>query len=302
MSLGESAQPPAADLPSAPASVEQAKQPPAVELPPAVPAAGGPAKPPGTGQDATRPGRRGLLVETALVLGVSLGASAVWSTLAIIRRLTEQVALNRQTSTLNPTITPDRPWLDLAYQLAGIALALVPVALAVHLLRRDDRTATNRIGLDLRRPWSDLWRGSALAAVVGLPGLGLYLAARAVGINTQVQAAGLSPVWWAVPVLLLAAVQNAVLEEVIMIGYLLTRWRQAGVNTLVAITMSAVIRGTYHLYQGFGAFVGNVVMGLLFGWVFTKTKRVGPLIVAHALLDVVAFVGYQLFAGRLSWL
>ncbi len=269
---------------------------------------GQPAQPPAAGVAPTAgagsivPGRRALLVETALVLGVSLGASAVWSLLAIIRRLTEQVALNRQTSTLNPTITPDRPWLDLAYQLAGIGLALVPVALAVHLLRRDDRTAATRIGFDLRRPWSDLWRGTVLAAVVGLPGLGLYLAARAVGINTQVQAAGLSPVWWAVPVLLLAAAQNAVLEEVIMIGYLLTRWRQAGLTAWMAITVSAVIRGTYHLYQGFGAFLGNVAMGVLFGWVFTRTKRVGPLIVAHTLLDVVAFVGYQLFAGRLSWL
>ena len=38
-------------------------------------------------------------------------------------------------------------------------------------------------------------------------------------------------------------VQNAVLEEVVMIGYLLTRWRQAGVATGVAVVGSAVLRG-----------------------------------------------------------
>ena len=62
-----------------------------------------------------------------------------------------------------------------------------------------------------------------IAACIGIPGLGLYLVAKALGINTQVQASGLTDQWWTVPVLILAAVQNAVLEEVIMVGYLFTR-------------------------------------------------------------------------------
>lgn len=66
--------------------------------------------------------------------------------------------------------------------------------------------------------------------------------------------------------------------------------------------MSALIRGAYHLYQGFGGFLGNLVMGLVFGLVYRRTGRVGPLIVAHTLLDVVAFVGYALLRGHLSWL
>ena len=34
---------------------------------------------------------------------------------------------------------------------------------------------------------------------------------------------------------------------------------------------SAVLRGSYHLYQGFGGFVGNIVMGLVFGRVWQRT-------------------------------
>ena len=245
--------------------------------------------------------RRTVLIETALVLGVSLGASALWSVLAIVRRLTEGVALSQQTARMNTSVTPDRPWLDLAYQLAGIALALVPVALAVHLLTRD-RVRPAMIGLDRLAPWRDLAAGAGLAALVGVPGLAFYLAARAVGLNATVSAAGLADVWWAVPVLILAAVQNAVLEEVVMVGYLFTRWRQAGCSPLVVVVASAVIRGTYHLYQGFGGFLGNVAMGLLFGWVFRRTSRVMPLVVAHALVDVVAFVGYATLHGRVGWL
>ncbi|MCA1782894.1 MAG: CPBP family intramembrane glutamic endopeptidase [Dermatophilaceae bacterium] len=246
--------------------------------------------------------RRTLLSETALVLGVSLGASAIWSVLSIIRKATAEVALSAQTTAMNSSVTPDRPWLDLAYQLAGITLALVPVVLALHLLRREDPHPAVSMGFDLRRPAQDVLLGLGLTAVIGLPGLGLYVLSRELGMNTTIAAANLVDVWWAVPVLVLAAVQNAVLEEVVMIGYLFRRWAQAGWGTWQIIVASALIRGTYHLYQGVGGFVGNAVMGLVFGWLYTRTRRVMPLVIAHALLDIVAFVGYALLRDTLTWL
>ena len=246
--------------------------------------------------------RRDLLVETWLVLGVSLGASAIWSALSLVRKLTAGQPLGSQTTAMNSSVTPDRPWLDLTYQLVGIALALVPVALALHLLSRSDVRARFAIGVDLTQPARDLLRGLGLAALVGIPGLGLYAVAKALDLNTTIAAANLADVWWAVPVLVLAAAQNAVLEEVVMIGYLFTRWSQAGWSTSRIMVSSALIRGSYHLYQGFGGFLGNAIMGLIFGWIYTRTKRVGPLIVAHTVLDVVAFVGYALLKDHLSWL
>lgn len=246
--------------------------------------------------------RRTLLIETVLVLGVGLGSSAVYAVLSIARTLTEQASLSAHTTTMNPAVTPDRPWLDLAYQLAGISLGVVPALLAVHLLLRDDPTASRRIGADLRRPAFDLTRGALLAAAIGIPGLGLYLLARALDLNTTIAAAGLGHTWWAIPVLVLAAAQNAVLEEVVMVGYLFTRWSQAGWSFAAIALTSGLIRGTYHLYQGFGGFVGNVAMGLIVAYAYRRWQRVGPLVVAHTLLDVVAFVGYALLAGRVGWL
>lgn len=87
-----------------------------------------------------------------------------------------------------------------------------------------------------------------------------------------------------------------------MIGYLFRRWGQAGLGTWQIIFASALIRGTYHLYQGFGGFAGNMVMGVVFGWIYTRTKRVMPLVIAHTLLDVIAFVGYTLLRDTVSWL
>lgn len=242
------------------------------------------------------------LTETWLVLGVSLGASAIWSLLRIVDRLTRPESLGSQTTAMNSSVTPDRPWLDLTYQLVGVAVALVPVLLALHLLRRDDPDEPRTMGFDLRRPAQDLLRGAGLAALIGLPGLGLYALAKALDLNTTIAAANLVGAWWTVPVLVLAAAQNAVLEEVVMVGYLFRRWGEAGWGTWRVILTSALIRGSYHLYQGFGGFVGNVVMGLVFGWFYTRTKRVMPLVVAHTVLDVVAFVGYALLKDHLPFL
>ena len=243
----------------------------------------------------TRPGR-----EVLLVLGVSLGQSAVYSLLSIAEKLTRPTPLNQQTTQINTSVTPDRPWLDLSYQLAGIVFPLVPALLALYLLSlTGDR---QKIGFDLTRPRRDLGWGFVIAAGIGIPGIGLYLAARAAGLNTIVQPANLAENWWTVPVLIGLAIMNGVLEEVVIVGFWFTRMRQVGWGVPAVLIGSALIRGSYHLYQGFGGFVGNVAMGLIFGWIYLRTKRVGPLVAAHAILDIAAFVGYALLAPYLTWM
>lgn len=244
------------------------------------------------------PARRG--VELLLVLGVSLGSSAVYSVLSIIDKLTISVPLNQQTTSMNNSITPDRPWLDLAYQIAGLVFPLVPALLALYLLRLSGDRA--RIGFDLARKAFDLRWGLALAAIIGIPGIAFYLVARQLGINTTVSPANLAAQWWTVPVLIGAAAMNAVLEEVIMIGFWYTRTLAMEWPVWVVVVSSAVVRGSYHLYQGFGGFLGNIVMGLVFGLAYLRFKRIGPLVVAHFVLDFFAFVGYALLAPYLPWL
>ena len=240
--------------------------------------------------------------EVAIVLGLSLGQSAVYAVLRIIERLTRDVPLAQQTSTLNASVTPDRPWLDLTYQLVGIAFGLMPVLLALYLLNLTNPPAGRTIGFDLTRPRFDLGFGVLIALLIGVPGLGLYALARVLGLNTDVQASGLTDNWWTIPVLILSAAQNALLEEVVVIGYLFTRLRQLAWNAVAIVAISAIIRGSYHLYQGIGGFVGNLIMGVIFGLIYLRWKRVAPLVVAHTVLDITAFVGYALIAPRVNWL
>jgi membrane protease YdiL (CAAX protease family) len=82
----------------------------------------------------------------------------------------------------------------------------------------------------------------------------------------------------------------------------LTRLRQLGWTNSRALGAGAVLRGSYHLYQGYGGFIGNAIMGVLFGWWFQRTRRVVPLIVAHSVIDAVSFIGYIYLHGRVSWI
>ncbi|MBD3578753.1 MULTISPECIES: CPBP family intramembrane glutamic endopeptidase [Streptomyces] len=243
-----------------------------------------------------------LRTETLLVLALSLGASAVSSLISFIGALTRPGALKDQAATLNGSYAPGRPWLDLAWQLFGITTALVPVLLVAHLLTREGVPGLRVLGFDRTRPGGDLARGALVAAGIGSAGLAFYLAAQAGGFNLTVQPEALPDVWWKFPVLILSAVQNAVVEEVIVLAYLLRRLDRLGWSPWGALAASSALRGSYHLYQGIGGFVGNMVMGAVFVLLYRRWGRVGPLVVAHSLLDIVAFGGYALLAGKVGWL
>ncbi|MFT4187979.1 MAG: CPBP family intramembrane metalloprotease [Aeromicrobium sp.] len=232
--------------------------------------------------------------EVWIVLGLSLGQSAVYAVLSLIVKLTDG-GLKSSTATLNAS-RAEQQWLDLTLQVLSIGFGLVPVALALWLL------AGRSIGLDPRSPGRDTLIGAGLAALIGLPGLGVYFAGRALGVTAEIVTAPDTVYWWTALILVAAALQNGLLEEVVVVGYLQTRLRDLGWNVGTVIVTSALLRGSYHLYQGVGQAFGNVVMGLVFGWWFHKTGRVMPLVVAHTLLDVVAFVGYLALADQVAWL
>jgi membrane protease YdiL (CAAX protease family) len=234
-------------------------------------------------------GRTG--AEVLLVLGLSLGASAIYSIVSIVDLATRAKPLSSQTATINASLS-SRPTFDLIYQFLALFFDLVPVALVAFLLWQAASPHLGRLGLDFRRPWRDAGWGLGLALLIGIPGIALYVVGKAVGISVTVVPTALGTYWWTVPILVLSALRAGLQEEVIVVGYLFTRLRQLGWGKWQIIVASAVLRGSYHLYQGYGAFVGNLIMGLLFGWLYTRYKRVLPLVIAHAIIDTAVFVGY----------
>ncbi|GAA1296376.1 CPBP family intramembrane metalloprotease [Pseudonocardia xinjiangensis] len=244
--------------------------------------------------------RRLVGTEVLVVLTVTLGLSALRSLLSLLDAVLQPVPLNQQQVALNAP-EAQANLVDLALQLTRVLQLVGWGALGAYLLIRAG-IALRDVGLDRRRPGRDALGAAGLAALIGVPGLGLYLVAQALGVSLTVQPSTLGDTWWRVPVLILSAGANAWAEEVVMIGYLITRLRQLGWSENRSLVVQALLRGSYHLYQGLGGFIGNLVMGLVFGRIWQRTNRLWALIGAHTLIDVVAFTGYALLAGKVSWL
>ncbi len=234
------------------------------------------------------------------MLAVTLGLSGLRSLLSLLDALLAPGSLRDRSVAINAPVRKAE-LLDLAYQLTGVIQLLAWAGLAAYLLWRSG-VALRSVGLDRRCTGRDAGLGLGLAAVIGMPGLGLYLLARAAGLNLTVLPSALDDTWWRVPVLVAAAAANALAEELLVVGYLITRLRQLGSGAGAALLASALLRGSYHLYQGFGGFAGNLVMGAVFAAVWQRTNRLCPLIIAHTVIDVAAFVGYALLRPHLSWL
>jgi len=230
--------------------------------------------------------------EIAIVLVVTFGLSGMRAALRLLSDLMQPVPLNQQQTTLAEHQS-DTSWIDLAMQLCSSAMLFSWGFLALYLLHESIFSRW--------RPKAIL-EGAGLAALIGIPGLVFYLSAVHFGFSKQVVPSTLDDAWWEIIVLLTWSAANAFSEEIVVVMWLITRLQQLRIPPWVALLLSAVLRGSYHLYQGWSAGLGNIIMGLIFGTYYLKTRRVWPLILGHFLIDAVAFVGYSLLRGHLSFL
>lgn len=249
---------------------------------------------------ATRASARAQLL---IVLALSLGQSAVYSLVQLADKMS-QGPLSEQTTSMNQPRN-NRELFDALYRLLDIGFALVPVALVIYFVCINNRTtlrgALNRFGVNTNRPLFDLGTGIGLYLILGIGTLGVYAAGRALNLTTALVPSSAAEYWWTVPILILAALKNGILEQFVMIGFFFDRTRALGWSPAATIITSALIRGAYHSYQGIGPMIGNIAMGLIFGWFYQRTGRLTPMIIAHALLDVSAFVGFALVSGFLGF-
>jgi membrane protease YdiL (CAAX protease family) len=251
---------------------------------------------------AAAPARDRLGLEVLAVLGVSLGISGLSAILYYIRaEVTVSGGIGNTTAIVIGASKSHYEWLDSLDRLLDLLSGTVPPLLALLLLARTPGGRGFGVGFDLRER-VDVLRGAGFALLIGIPGLALVYTAHVLGLSASLDVVDFPNVWYRVPYLVLSAFQNGLSEEIIVVAYLLTRLRQMGWTDSRALAASAVLRGSYHLYQGYGGFLGNMVMGLVFGWWFQRRGRVMPLVIAHFLLDAASFIGYVYLHKHLSWI
>jgi uncharacterized protein len=137
--------------------------------------------------------------------------------------------------------------------------------------------------------WSGTLVGLALLAVTYALVMGVGYVAQVVFQYDLEAAVARAPKFdenLSMQLLFLVSVVNAIAEELFVAGYIITAlYPRRGM--WVAINVSVVVRLLYHLYQGPIGVLTAVPMGLLYGYLYSRTRQLWPLIVAHVLLVLV---------------
>jgi hypothetical protein len=171
-------------------------------------------------------------------------------------------------------------------------LAYLPVAatvpLALYLL---GQTGQDRRTLGLLRPRfkDDILAGLGIGVVAFLCELVLLIAFepviadhKSLIVSVSIKAVPKYYVFWGLAI----SATTAVTEEVLVNGYLITRLGQLGWTPRASLTLSLILRTSYHVYYGFG-FLLTVPFGFLVTRSFQKRHKLTRPIVAHFLFDAV---------------
>jgi membrane protease YdiL (CAAX protease family) len=89
-----------------------------------------------------------------------------------------------------------------------------------------------------------------------------------------------------VPLTVAYLLLNSLFEEVTVVGYVVNALEKQG--AALAITASALLRFSYHLYQGPIATLSVLPLGFLFALVYWRSKSLWPLMVAHTLVNLMS--------------
>jgi membrane protease YdiL (CAAX protease family) len=95
------------------------------------------------------------------------------------------------------------------------------------------------------------------------------------------------------------AVTAGICEEFIFRGFVIAALFGAGLSNWTAVIVSSLMFGAAHLYQGKGGSASTGLLGILFASVRIAYHSIFPVVIWHAVLDVVAGIaGARYFATR----
>ncbi len=85
--------------------------------------------------------------------------------------------------------------------------------------------------------------------------------------------------------MLVIAILVGTSEELFYRGYLIPRLLHLGFSPKWSLLVSSIVFALAHTYQGLGGVLSTFLLGVIFGGIFLRTRRLWPLMIAHALLD-----------------
>jgi membrane protease YdiL (CAAX protease family) len=182
-----------------------------------------------------------------------------------------------------PNVIPGHPGASLPFIVLVTLVPLAAPALVVYLLSVS-REGVRSIGLARSR-----WRGD-LALVLPVFGIaylvpqvgGAYILA-ALHVKTLNPPIGQHSGWYA-GAALVSALSAGVVEEIVVLGYLVRRLEQRGWSVGAVVVVAVLVRVSYHLYYGLGV-LPIVAWATVSVLLYRRYRRLLPFIIVHVLWD-----------------
>lgn len=224
--------------------------------------------------------RKRMVLEVLIVLAVFPLPYVLTALVALA-----QSVLNHNNGGRIPLPIGGYPGLSLVVDLVLIAEPLAAAALVGYLLTMSGEGGYRAIGLDFDWPRTD-------AALIGpvfvlcflLPLLGGAFVLELVHIKGVAPGSQHLPTYFAL-VEVWAAAQAGIVEEIVVLGYLVRRLEQLGLRTGWVVALAVVARISYHLYYGWGV-LPFAVWALVSIVIYRRYRRLWPFILVHFLWDL----------------
>jgi membrane protease YdiL (CAAX protease family) len=183
--------------------------------------------------------------------------------------------------------------------LIDLMLALEPLAaaaLVVYLLSISGEGGTRAIGLDRSDPRQDL----ALLLPVFLlcffvPQIGVSLLLQVAHVRAISPASQTLPDYFSI-VGIATALVAGVVEEIVVLGYLVRRLEQHGLRPAAVVSVAVFVRISYHIYYGWGV-LPIAAWALASVLIYRRYRRLGPFVAVHGLWDL-GLILLPFFGGR----
>jgi hypothetical protein len=173
------------------------------------------------------------------------------------------------------------------------ALALTGLAVAVVLLLSSRRGVTPKaLGLTLPRGADGRLAGGVTTRILAW---GIFAQVLGGVINAVLQTGHLptsQPNGAELLFSVFDSVQAGVVEELVVLGFVVVTLRQAGRPWWEVTTVALVLRCSYHIYYGPGV-LGILVWAALFYWIYLRFRSLILLMICHAAWDTVGFLAQR---------
>ena len=240
----------------------------------------------GRAENVVQPRARRLLRWELLIV---LAIFPLPATISALVSMTNHIVQGGAQASHASDLIPDSVSLSVLFGLLIELSSVAAAALVWYLLVRSGE-GTSSIGLDKRHPRQDaayvlpvfLLVFVASFLVGGLLETALHL--KSFPVDDPVH--GLAYL----PVLLVSGLVAGIVEETVVLGYLVRRLEQLGFGTFPIVVIGVAVRASYHVYYGPG--VIPIILWATASIIFyRKIRRLAPFIIVHSLWDMSLFLG-----------